>query len=153
RGGRRQPHRSGVEGQRADHPFTEDGSGPPPADQCAQRLTLAGCHFLGRARGEWPCARRRDVEACTMGTAPRIVRIDDNRDWLETLAEYLREKGYTVFTAADAPEGLACLARNEVALVVCDYHLPGMDGLELVRHLRKQQKDVAILLVSSEEEP
>lgn len=88
-----------------------------------------------------------------MDTAPRIVLIDDNRAWLETLAEYLREKGCTVFTASDAPQGLAHLTRNDVALVVCDYHLPGLNGLELVRQLRKQQKDVAVLMVSSEEEP
>jgi CheY-like chemotaxis protein len=88
-----------------------------------------------------------------MNATPRIVLIDDNRAWLETLAEYLRDKGYAVLTAGDAAQGLHCLAKNKVSLVVCDYHLPGMNGLEFVRYLRKQQKDVAVLMISSDEEP
>ena len=88
-----------------------------------------------------------------MDTSPRIVLIDDNRAWLETLGEYLRAKGYTVWTAQNAAQGLACLAQHRVSLVICDYHLPGMSGLELVRHLRKYQKDVAVLMISSDEEP
>jgi DNA-binding response OmpR family regulator len=85
--------------------------------------------------------------------APRIALIDDDRSWLEALSEYLERKGFSVYTATDAAAGLAMLHQNSIPLVVCDYEMPGMDGLELVRTLRRQWANVAILMVSNQEEP
>jgi CheY-like chemotaxis protein len=88
-----------------------------------------------------------------MKPVPRIVVIDDNRAWLEVLAEYLRDKGFDVLTATDAARGLPLLEGKEVSLVVCDYHMPGMDGLQLIRHLQQQQRQAAILMLSDDREP
>jgi DNA-binding response OmpR family regulator len=85
--------------------------------------------------------------------APRIALIDDDRSWLEVLAEYLQRKGFRVYTASDPAEGLALLRENSIPLAVCDYDMPGMDGLELVRTLHGQRANVAVLMVSNEEEP
>jgi CheY-like chemotaxis protein len=85
--------------------------------------------------------------------APRIALIDDDRSWLEVLSEYLERKGFHVYTAADPAKGLALLREHSISLVVCDYDMPGMDGLELVRTLRQQRAHVAILMVSNQEEP
>lgn len=86
-------------------------------------------------------------------SAPRIAVIDDDRSWREALSEYLARKGFCVYTAADPAEGLALLRENSIPLVVCDYDMPGMDGLEVVRTLRKERAQVAILMVSNQEEP
>ncbi len=88
-----------------------------------------------------------------MSDSSVILVIDDNRAWLETLAEYLRDKGFSVLTASDAFRGLALLDKNEVSLVVCDYNLPDMNGLDLIRHLQAHQGQVAILMLTGEEEP
>jgi two-component system chemotaxis response regulator CheY len=88
-----------------------------------------------------------------MNAGSRIILIDDNHSWLETLSEYLRGKGFSVLTAADASQGLALLERTEVSLVICDYHMPGMNGLEFVRQLQRRGRHAAVLLVSSDEEP
>jgi two-component system chemotaxis response regulator CheY len=71
---------------------------------------------------------------------------------LETLADYLHGGGFPVLTATDAASGLALLDQHDVALVVCDYHMPDMDGLEFIRHLRHQRSQVIILMISSEDE-
>jgi DNA-binding NarL/FixJ family response regulator len=88
-----------------------------------------------------------------MSTTPHIVLIDDNLAWLEALAEFLRRRGLATETARDAEEGLALLERRPPAVVVVDLHMPGMDGLEFLRQLRRNRRDVAVLVVSSDDEP
>ncbi|HLJ92238.1 MAG TPA: response regulator [Gemmataceae bacterium] len=85
--------------------------------------------------------------------AVQIALIDDDRSWLEALAEYLETKGFSVCTAADPAEGLALLSQKNVAVVICDYDMPGMTGLELVRSIFEQPRSIAILMVSNEEDP
>jgi DNA-binding NarL/FixJ family response regulator len=85
--------------------------------------------------------------------ADRIVLIDDDRSWLEALAEYLQRKGFFVVAATDPDEVLVLLRKNSISVVICDYDMPGMTGLELVRSIRQQAGNVAVLMVSSAEEP
>jgi DNA-binding NarL/FixJ family response regulator len=85
--------------------------------------------------------------------AARIALIDDDRAWLEALSEYLQRKGFFVLTAADPSEGLALLRKNNIAIVICDYDMPGMSGIELIRSIRQQPGNVAIIMVSNEDEP
>jgi DNA-binding NarL/FixJ family response regulator len=85
--------------------------------------------------------------------ATRIVLIDNDRSWLEALSEYLQRKGFLVVTAADPAEGLALVRNHNISVVICDYDMPGMTGLELVRSIRRQTANVAVLMVSSAEEP
>ncbi len=88
-----------------------------------------------------------------MNRVPPILLVDDNRAWLDALSEYLRGKGLVVLAAHNPAEGLALLAEHKVSLVVCDYRMPGMDGLAFVRHAQQRQDNIAVLMVSSEEEP
>jgi DNA-binding response OmpR family regulator len=86
-----------------------------------------------------------------MSEAQHIAVIDDDRTWSETLAEYLRGKGFTVHTAEDGSSGLALLQAGGIPVAVVDCHMPGVDGPELVRRLGR--RDVAIVLVSGEDNP
>jgi len=88
-----------------------------------------------------------------MNGVPPILLVDDNPAWLDALSEYLRGKGFVVLGARHAAEGLALLAQHQVSLVVCDYRMPGMDGLTFVRHVQQRHDNIAVLMVSSEEEP
>lgn len=88
-----------------------------------------------------------------MNTEPRIVLIDDDRNWAETFADFLRAKGFGVQTAYAATDGLALLEKINVALVLVDFNMPDMDGLSLVRRLRQVQNEVTVLLVSGDDEP
>src|SRR5438876_291842 len=87
-----------------------------------------------------------------MTALPRILVIDDDYFWSETLAEFLRRRGFMVIEARDAAEGLGLLNKIEVSLIISDYRLPGMDGLHLLRLLQKQGRGVSVVMVSSEDE-
>ena len=88
-----------------------------------------------------------------MKPSPRLALIDDDRTWLETLAEYLRDKGYGVETALGGARGLRLLERGGIGLAVVDFHMPDLDGLELLRQLRRRRLDVDVLLMSSDDDP
>jgi DNA-binding response OmpR family regulator len=87
-----------------------------------------------------------------MEARAQIVLIDDDPSWLETLSDYLRSNGFAVLCATNAVHGLSLVREGNVALVISDYHMPGMDGLELVSLLNRQHRDIAVLMLSSEEE-
>ena len=83
----------------------------------------------------------------------RVLIVDDSPS-LRTMVSYtLRDAGYEVMEAEDGNEALSMAKDNDVAtLVVTDIKMPYMDGLELVRELRKLQsyKFVPILALTTE---
>lgn len=88
-----------------------------------------------------------------MPPSPRVALIDDDRTWLETLAECLSDKGYRVETALGGRRGLSLLERGEIGLAVVDFHMPDLDGMELLRQLRRRRLNVDVLLMSSDDDP
>ena len=82
-----------------------------------------------------------------------IILVDDDRAWREALADYLENEGFRVVATASAAQALRVLGQQEAALVISDYRIPGMNGLELVRSLTQRQRRIAVLLLSSEEQP
>jgi DNA-binding response OmpR family regulator len=88
-----------------------------------------------------------------MKATPPVVLIDDDRGWLETLSDYLQGKGFDVWTARGARPGLAVLEEHDISVAVIDFQMPDMNGLELLRAIRERGQHVAVLLLSSEEDP
>jgi len=88
-----------------------------------------------------------------MIATPQIILIDDNRAWLDALAEYFRAHGLVVFTASDPRHGLDLLKDHAVNVVISDFNLPFMDGLQVLRTIRGRAGHVAVVLLTSEEEP
>lgn len=85
---------------------------------------------------------------------PRIALIDDDRTWLETLAECLSDRGFQVRTALGGRPGLRLLEQgDDLRLAVVDFHMPDLDGMELLRQLRRQRRNVEVLLLSSDDDP
>ncbi|HEX5054987.1 MAG TPA: response regulator transcription factor [Gammaproteobacteria bacterium] len=67
----------------------------------------------------------------------RILIIEDNRDILENVAQYLEGKGHVLDFAEDGITGLHLATVNAYDIIVLDLMLPGMDGLDVCRKLRK----------------
>lgn len=74
--------------------------------------------------------------------------MDDNRHGLQARKLILEELGYRTATAGDPVDGLAMLDGQQFDLVVTDYRMPHMTGVEFVQKLRETQPDMPAILVS-----
>jgi len=80
----------------------------------------------------------------------RILVIEDEDRILQFLRRGLTYEGYRVDTAGDGPTGLALARESPPDLVILDWMLPGLDGLEVCRRLRAAG-DVPILMLTAKE--
>ena len=65
---------------------------------------------------------------------------------------YLTAEGCTLYTAADGPQGLARFRLYHPDLVILDIMLPGMDGLEVSQHIRRESEACVMMLTAKSEE-
>ena len=66
-----------------------------------------------------------------------MLVVEDNRDAAETLRALLELHGYEVGVAYTGPGGVEAARARRPDVVVCDIGLPGLDGCEVARHLRR----------------
>ncbi len=87
-------------------------------------------------------------------TGERIVVIEDEPDILELLQFNLEREGFGVVTAANGSDGLSVVQREKPDLVLLDLLLPGVDGLDVCRHLRAKPEtaDIPIIMVTAKGE-
>lgn len=78
----------------------------------------------------------------------RLLLVDDDRHILEITKVSLEEEGYSVDTAFDAEEAIEAIKHNPPDLLVLDVMLPGRDGFELTREIRKTS-NMPIILVTA----
>jgi two-component system CheB/CheR fusion protein len=79
----------------------------------------------------------------------RILVVDDNDDAAESLAHLLALDGHHVRVARDGLTALDAAERLDPDVVLLDIGIPGMDGLEIARHLRSRRGPDALLLVAT----
>ena len=81
-------------------------------------------------------------------SSSRILLVDDNKLGLTARKAVLQEIGYKITTASSGKEGLERFAEEDVELVVTDYKMPRMNGVEFIKKVRKQKPAVPIILLS-----
>ena len=69
-----------------------------------------------------------------------ILVVDDEKEIADLVEIYLVSDGYKVFKAYNAQDGLKILNEEEIHLVLLDIMMPGMDGLELCRQVRSNNR-------------
>ena len=80
----------------------------------------------------------------------RILIIEDDDQILKILRRSLVYEGYQVDTAVDGEGGLKMLRDNKPALVILDWMLPGMDGLEVCRRVRELGNQPVLMLTAKD---
>ncbi|HWQ05429.1 MAG TPA: response regulator transcription factor [Longilinea sp.] len=84
--------------------------------------------------------------------ADKILVVDDEISLLETLEYNLRKQGYEVETASDGPNALSLARSIRPDLIVLDLMLPGMDGFEVCREIRKDMSMPVLMLTARDDE-
>jgi DNA-binding NtrC family response regulator len=83
-----------------------------------------------------------------MGEAIRLLLVDDEERFTKTLAKRLGERGLNVITASSGLEALKLMEHNVFDVVVLDVKMPGMDGVETLREMRKVQPLTEVILLT-----
>ncbi|MEB1529573.1 PAS domain-containing protein [Xanthomonas sp. WHRI 7945] len=129
------------------------------AQQCGGALLIHSTPGLGTTAEIWlpatdadaaaapPAARTPALPAVAAG-ALKILAVDDDRLVLANTAQMLGELGHQVAAAGSGPEALAMLAQQRFDLVVTDYAMPDMTGMQLAVAIRQAQPALPILLLS-----
>jgi len=73
-----------------------------------------------------------------MNTSPKILLIDDEPDLLHVVTLLLSTEGIEVAQASNGTEGLEKMSQKNYDLVVCDFQMPKMNGIQLLTKLREQ---------------
>lgn len=81
----------------------------------------------------------------------RILIIEDHPANRELMGYLLKSFGYTPEVAVDGPSGLAAVMSRPFDLVLCDIHLPGIGGYEIIRHIKTDadRRRVAVVAVTA----
>lgn len=80
-------------------------------------------------------------------TKKSLFVVEDEEDILELLRFHLTREGFTVTTASNGEEAVKAIPRKMPDLVLLDLMLPGLDGLEVCRSLKKDPKTAGIPIV------
>jgi DNA-binding response OmpR family regulator len=82
-----------------------------------------------------------------------VLVVDDEPTILEVVARYLERAGYRTRVAADSVQAIDAVARDRPDLVVLDLMLPGVDGLEVMRRLRGNDRNgIPVILLTAKGE-
>ncbi|ACM21873.1 response receiver histidine kinase [Geotalea daltonii FRC-32] len=76
----------------------------------------------------------------------KVLIIDDEKVILDLTSIILKNRGYTVFTAVDAPSGFEIIEASQPELVLLDYMMPDIDGLTALREIKKRFPETYVIM-------
>jgi CheY-like chemotaxis protein len=77
-----------------------------------------------------------------------VLLVDDNRDGLVARKAVLEEQGLTVITAVNGEEALETFSKQKFDLLVTDFRMPKMSGIELIKKVRPLDPELRVILLS-----
>lgn len=78
----------------------------------------------------------------------KILIVDDNNDICLLLERFLSKQGYKTASAQRGEDGLALLRKDAYELVICDFKLPDIDGLEMLRRIKVLDPSTAVIIIT-----
>jgi two-component system, OmpR family, phosphate regulon response regulator PhoB len=93
------------------------------------------------------------VEGGSLSANLRILLIEDETEIRELMALHILRNGFALDECASAESGLEKIAQQSYALVVVDWMLPGLSGVEFIERLKLKNNTASILMVTAKTEP
>jgi UDP-3-O-[3-hydroxymyristoyl] N-acetylglucosamine deacetylase len=78
----------------------------------------------------------------------KVLIIDDEKAILDSLSSILEDEGFQVFKATDGKEGLGLFERENPEIVLLDVWMPEMDGLQVLKEIRKKDQNAMVIVIS-----
>ena len=79
----------------------------------------------------------------------RLLIVEDEKKLCDTIAKTLYQAGYEVDTCYDGNEALDYILAENYDLIVLDLNLPGTDGMDILKELRKENEETKVLILSA----
>ena len=79
----------------------------------------------------------------------RILVVDDETNMRATLADILSDEGYRIDTAADGLSAVEMCAQQNYDVVLLDVRMPGIDGVEAFRRIRRHNESIRVVMMSA----
>jgi len=79
----------------------------------------------------------------------KILVVDDEENIRLLYKEELEDHGYQVTVAATADEAMKKILEDKPDIITLDIKMPGMDGIEFMRKLKEERKDIPVILCSA----
>jgi CheY-like chemotaxis protein len=95
-------------------------------------------------------AQRRGITRSSEPTPPLVLVVDDEPVIAETLAAILNRSGYAALSALDGASALETARIMPPQMLIADVAMPGMDGFELAKEIRRTIPDCEIILFSGQ---
>ena len=80
---------------------------------------------------------------------PKLVAIDDEVEFTKTIDQFFSARGYEVHVALTGTSGLELVDYHQPQVVLVDLKLPGMDGDELLQHIRRTHPDIKVIVITA----
>jgi len=78
----------------------------------------------------------------------KVLLVDDEVDFLDTLSERMKDRGINVSTTTSAEEALKKVDAESYDAIVLDLMMPEMDGLELLKAIKKKRPELQVILLT-----
>jgi DNA-binding response OmpR family regulator len=101
----------------------------------------------------WYAAVKQTAETNAPDGRPRVLVIDDDRKLCRLIRDYLEPLGYDITTVHTGPDGLASATGETWQAVILDVMLPGMDGFEVLKGIRRKSDVPVLMLTALGDEP
>ncbi len=82
----------------------------------------------------------------------RILVVDDDHDHLQVIGDILEESGFQVSRAASAEEALGRVKELDPSLIITDFKMPGLDGVQLMERVRESMAEVDVIVMTGHED-
>lgn len=80
----------------------------------------------------------------------KILVVDDSTTMVRIIKNSIERLGHSVVTAGDGAEALVEFNKQKFDIIVTDWNMPTMNGLELVQRIRSVDKDIPIIMITTE---